>query len=80
LLGHAPDNYFLAESPGVAAEQTRAAAVQGAKLIVWPELGFGFDLQLEHTANLKALAAETDAYLLIGYGITEERKDRVGRP
>jgi apolipoprotein N-acyltransferase len=35
-------------------------------------LAFGFDPQLEHTAELIALAAETDAYLLIGYGITDD--------
>lgn len=55
-----------------AQEQTRAAARQGAKLMVWPELAFGFDPQKEHTAELKALAAETGAYLLIGYGITDD--------
>ncbi len=55
-----------------AAEQTRAAASQGAKLMVWPELGLGFDPQKEHTAELKALAAETKAYLLIGYGIADD--------
>lgn len=54
-------------------EQTRAAAQQGAKLVVWPELGLGFDPQVEHTAELKALAAETQAYLLIGYGIDDPR-------
>lgn len=56
----------------VAADQSRAAAAQGAKLMVWPELTFGFDPQKEHTAELKALAAETNAYLLIGYGITDD--------
>jgi apolipoprotein N-acyltransferase len=49
-------------------EQTRAAAQQGAQLVVWPELSVGFDPQVEHTAELRALAAETNAYLVIGYG------------
>jgi len=53
-------------------EQTRAAAEQGAKLMVWPELGLGFDPQVEHTADFKALAAETDSYILIGYGIPDD--------
>lgn len=50
-------------------EQTRLAAAEGAQLIVWPELSFGFDPQVKHTATLQALAAETNAYLLIGYGV-----------
>lgn len=54
------------------AEQTRIAAAQGAQLMVWPELGIGFDPQVEHTAELKTLAAETGAYLLIGYGVTDD--------
>ncbi len=51
------------------ATQTRLAAEQGAQLIVWPELGLGFDPQVEHAAELQALAAETGAYILIGYGV-----------
>jgi apolipoprotein N-acyltransferase len=52
--------------------QTRSAASQGAVLMVWPELGLGFDPQVEHTAELQALAAETNAYILIGYGIVDD--------
>ena len=52
--------------------QTRIAAQQGAKLVVWPELGIGFDPQKEHTAELRALAAETNATLVIGYGVAKE--------
>jgi apolipoprotein N-acyltransferase len=47
--------------------QTRAAAAQGAKLVVWSEAGLGFDPQVEHTAELRALAAETNIYLALGY-------------
>lgn len=54
-------------------EQARIAAQQGAQLIVMPELGLGFDPQVEHTAELKALAAQTNAYLLVGYGIDDPR-------
>jgi apolipoprotein N-acyltransferase len=50
-------------------EQTRLAAKQGAQLVVWPELGLGFDPQVEHTTELQALAVETGAYILIGYGV-----------
>lgn len=49
--------------------QTRDAAARGAQLIVWPELGLGFDPQTEHSAELRALAAETGAYIVIGYGL-----------
>jgi apolipoprotein N-acyltransferase len=48
-------------------EQTRAAAARGARLVVWSEAGLRFDPQVEHTAELRALAAETNAYLAIGY-------------
>jgi apolipoprotein N-acyltransferase len=57
----------------VLSEQSRIAAAQGAKLMVWPELGLGFDPQVAHTAELKALAAETNAYLIIGYGVDDPR-------
>ncbi len=52
--------------------RTREAAARGAKLVVWPELGLGFDPQVEHTDELRALAAETGAYILIGYGLDTE--------
>lgn len=52
-------------------QQARAASGQGAQLIVMPELGVGFDPQEEHSAELTGLAGETDAYLLIGYGIDD---------
>ncbi len=54
---------------GVLSEQTRIAAQHGARFIVWPELSLGFDPQVEHTAELQTLARETNAYILIGYGL-----------
>ena len=51
----------------VLAEQARAAAQQGARVIFTPEMGLGFDPQVEYTAELKALAAETNAYLFLTY-------------
>jgi apolipoprotein N-acyltransferase len=57
-------------------EQTRIAAQQGAQLVVWPELGVGFDPQVEHTDELRALAAETNATLVIGYGLATETESR----
>lgn len=51
---------------------TRQAAAQGAKLIVWSELALPFDPQVTFTAELRALAAETGAYLVLPYGLFEE--------
>jgi apolipoprotein N-acyltransferase len=48
-------------------EQTRIAATRGARLVAWNEVGLNFDPQVEHTAELRALAAETKAYIAIGY-------------
>jgi apolipoprotein N-acyltransferase len=48
--------------------QTRDAARQGARLVVWNENGLDFDPRKEHTAELRALARETDVYIAIGYG------------
>ena len=54
-------------------EQTRLAAQEGAQLVVWPELGLGFDPQVEYVDELKELAAETNVYIFIGYGIDDPR-------
>ena len=54
-------------------DQVLDASRQGAQLIVTPELGLGFDPQVEHTAELRALAAQANAYLLIGYGLDDPR-------
>lgn len=51
------------------ADLTRRAAEQGAELIVWHEGALPFDPQVEHTGELRALAAETEAYLVVGYGV-----------
>jgi len=58
-------------------EQTRIAAQQGAKLVVWSELAVGFDPQKEYAEELRALTAETDATIVIGYGVAKEGE--VGR-
>ena len=62
-----PDSQL--ERLAVLSEQTRIAAGQGARFIIWPEISLGFDPQVEHTAELQALAKETNAYILIGYGV-----------
>jgi apolipoprotein N-acyltransferase len=50
---------------------TRVAAAQGARIIVWREGGLPFDPQRERTEELRALAAQTDAHIAIGYRVTE---------
>jgi apolipoprotein N-acyltransferase len=55
------------------AEQSRVAAARGARLIVMPELGLGFDPQHSFTGEFRDLASETGAYLLIGYGVDDPR-------
>jgi apolipoprotein N-acyltransferase len=50
---------------------TRELGKQGAKLIIWREGGLKFDPLRERTDMLKALAAETGAYLAVGYGVKE---------
>jgi len=51
---------------------TRQAAAQGAEIISWSELALPFVPQQEFTAELRALAAETGAYLVLPYGVFEE--------
>jgi apolipoprotein N-acyltransferase len=48
--------------------QTRVAAKQGAQIAIWSEGGLPFDPRVEHTAELKALAAETGMYIGVGAG------------
>ena len=54
------------------ADLTRQAAAQGAEIISWSELALPFVPQQEFTAELRALAAETNAYLVLPYGVFEE--------
>ena len=54
-------------------EQTRAAARRGARLVVWNEGGLRFDPKRQHTAELRALTASTNAYLVIGYRVHNTR-------
>lgn len=49
--------------------QTKEAAAEGAELIVWPEGGLSFDPQITHKQTMQALAADTDAYLVMAYGV-----------
>ena len=49
-------------------QQTREAARRGARVIVWPEAALGSDPQVAFPVELAALARETSAYLVVGYG------------
>ena len=51
---------------------TRQAAAQGAEIISWSELALPFVPQQEYIAELRALAAETNAYLVLPYGVFED--------
>lgn len=46
---------------------SRQAAQAGARVIVWPELAIEGDPQISGTAMFRQLAAETNAYLVLGY-------------
>ncbi|MCA9931451.1 MAG: apolipoprotein N-acyltransferase [Anaerolineales bacterium] len=47
--------------------QTRAAAADGAQLVVWPEGAYLGEPQVEQASSLQALTAETGVYLAFGY-------------
>lgn len=57
-------------------ELSREAAAQGAQIIVMPEGALPADPQLVRTDQLRALAADTNAYLVIGYSIRSPQGNR----
>ncbi len=69
IPGHLDKPKSQPERLHILTEYTRQAAEQGAKLIVWPELGLGFDPQVDFSEEILSLAKESDAYLYIGYGL-----------
>ncbi|MGB7540301.1 MAG: nitrilase-related carbon-nitrogen hydrolase [Anaerolineales bacterium] len=56
----------------VFARQARLAAAQGAQVMVTSEMMFNFDPQVEFTEEFRAIAAETNAYIYIGYSVLKE--------
>ncbi len=50
-------------------ELTRQAAQKGAQVVVWPEVAIEGDPQVTNTAEFRHLAAETGAYLALGYSV-----------
>lgn len=53
-------------------ERTRAAAREGAQVILWSEVSFFHDPQEEDQLGLSSLARELGTYLGIGYGIIKD--------
>ncbi|MBN1267220.1 MAG: apolipoprotein N-acyltransferase [Anaerolineales bacterium] len=49
--------------------QTKELASQDLDMVVWPEGALNFDPQQEHSAELRALAADMDVYLVLPYGV-----------
>lgn len=58
------------------ARQARAAAAQGARVLVTSEMTFNFDPQVEFADELRAVARETDAYIFISYSVLKEGETR----
>ncbi|MCS6847697.1 MAG: nitrilase-related carbon-nitrogen hydrolase [Anaerolineae bacterium] len=54
-------------APNKFRELTYQAAQDGARIIVWPEVAIEGDPQVTGTAEFQRLAAETNAYLTLGY-------------
>lgn len=51
------------------ADMTRAAAQQGAQLVVWPEGALIGDQWIGQQATIQALARQTGAYLAVGHAV-----------
>jgi apolipoprotein N-acyltransferase len=51
------------------AEQTRRAASQGARMVVWPEGALGADPRVAYGDDFASLAREVRAYLFVGYRV-----------
>lgn len=49
------------------ASQTKEAATQGAKLVVWPEEILTFDPTTTRTAEITGIASANNVYLIVGY-------------
>ncbi len=56
-------------------ELTRQAAQEGARVVVWPEIAVEGDPQVVNTDHFRQLAAETDAFLALGYFVQVTERD-----
>lgn len=55
-------------------ELTRQAAQEGARIVVWPEMAIEGDPQVQNTLEFRQLAAETGAFLTLGYFIQVDER------
>ncbi len=53
-------------------ENSYRASERGAKIIVWPEGALNYDPREEKSERFKALAAETESYIVIGYMVGKD--------
>jgi apolipoprotein N-acyltransferase len=65
--GHQADDSEQAARVELVTKLALEAADKGAEVFYLPEMAFGFDPQEKYTAELRKLAAETDAYIYIPY-------------
>jgi len=68
-LSHERYEEIYAQHYQILLEQTRDIQGTNAEIIVWPEGAVNFDPQIDHTIELKDLAAELNAFLVIPYGV-----------
>lgn len=72
LAANASQDELVASLHARMLEQTRDAAAQGARFIVWPEGAMLWDPQVDDRLKFADLARETGSYLSIGYVVNEE--------
>ena len=70
--GHQVDDVVQEERMQLLTLQMHEAASQGAEVIFVPEMAFGFNPQKKYSAELRAVTAETDAYLFFTYAYHDE--------
>jgi apolipoprotein N-acyltransferase len=70
--GHMVDDAVQDERMQLFTEQVYEAAERGAEVVYVTEMAFGFDPQEKYTAEIRALAAETDTHIFFTYAYYEE--------
>ena len=62
---------FLPDTKRLYERLSRAAAADGAKLLVWPEVGLDFDPRVTNPDWVPGLARETGAYIQAAWGVED---------
>jgi apolipoprotein N-acyltransferase len=70
--GHQVDDSVQAERMQLLTQQMHDAAEEGAEVIYVPEMAFGFNPQEKYTAELRALTADTNAFLFFTYAYHDD--------